>query len=473
MSGYSSMADALGTQSISSLANDLATGKTSSVQLVSDALERIERHRYHGGCAYVSVDGDAAILAARTSDRDRAAGRISSPLAGLPVSIKDLFDVGGQVTAAGSAVLANAPPARQDALAVARLRAAGAVVLGRTNMSEFAFSGLGLNPHFGTPMNPFASDRIAGGSSSGAAVSVALDMAVAGLGTDTGGSLRIPAAFCALVGFKPSASRVPATGTIPLSGSLDSVGAITHNVADSILLDQVLSGQLLDTRPATLKGMRVAVTRDFVLDNLDSNVGAAFERVLKLLNEAGASIRWFDFPELHELPFINASGGLTAAESWRIHQRWLLSERGAQYDPRVAKRICRGASLGDSDYVELLSHRQRLITAAKSRLSDTDVWLMPTVACIAPQLKALEQDDELFFATNARVLRNTSVINFIDGCAISVPCHRPEDLAVGLSICGVNGQDAIVLQAARSIEALLATTCSSRIDATPTARRDP
>lgn len=455
MSGYSSMADSLGTQSIGSLANDLANGRTSSVQLVSEALARIERHRQHGGCAYVSVDDDAAMLAARTSDRDRAAGRVPSPLAGLPVSIKDLFDVSGQVTAAGSLVLANAPPALQDALAVARLRAAGAVVLGRTNMSEFAFSGLGLNPHFGTPVNPSASDRIAGGSSSGAAVSVALDMAVAGLGTDTGGSLRIPAAFCALVGFKPSASRVSATGALPLARSLDSVGAITHNVADSILLDQVLSGQLLDTRPATLKGMRVAVTRDFVLDNLDSKVGAAFERVLKLLTDAGASIRWFDFPELHELPFINASGGLTAAESWRVHQQWLLSELGTLYDPRVAKRIRRGASLSASDYLELLAHRQHLKAVTKSRLGDADLWLMPTVACVAPQLKALEQDDELFFDTNALVLRNTSVINFIDGCAISVPCHHSGALAVGLSICGLNGQDAKVFQAARSIETLL------------------
>ncbi|WP_177323272.1 amidase [Pseudomonas sp. GM49] len=449
------MAHSLGIKPISSLVNDIATGWTSSVQLVSDALERIERHLHDGGCAYVDVDREAAMRAARTSDMDRAAGRELSPLAGLPISIKDLFDVRGQVTTAGSSLLAQAPPALDDAFAVARLRAAGAVMLGRTNMSEFAFSGLGLNPHYGTPVNPYDNDRIAGGSSSGAAVSVALDMAVAGLGTDTGGSLRIPAAFCALVGFKPTASRVPTLGTLPLAESLDSIGAIAHSVADCILLDQVLSGQLLDTRPANLRGLRVAVTRDFVLDNLDREVGAAFERVLKLLNDAGAVIHWFDFSELCELPSINESGGLTAAESWNFHQHWLQSELDTRYDPRVAQRIRRGASLSAADYLELIGHRRRLSEEAKARLSDFDVWLMPTVACTAPLLKELEKNDELFFATNALVLRNTSVINFIDGCAISVPCHLPGELAIGLSICGLNGHDARVLQAARSIEVLL------------------
>lgn len=442
-------------KAISELALELAQGTTTSEALVTQALERIEVHRAAGGHAYISVDTQAALLAARASDQARAAGYAPSPLAGLPVSIKDLFDVRGQVTAAGSKVLARAAPAGCDAAIVARLRAAGAVLLGRTNMSEFAFSGLGLNPHYGSPTSPVAAGRIAGGSSSGAAVSVAGGMAVAGLGTDTGGSLRIPAAFCGLVGFKPSAQRVSTQGTMPLASSLDSVGALTRTVADSILLDEILSGETFDSRPASLAGLRLAVTRDFVLDGLDDTVARAFERSLERLREAGAVISWFDFPELHQLPTINAAGGLTAAEAWYLHHPWLSGSQAGDYDPRVAQRIRRGQSLSAADYLHLQAQRKVMIGAAKARLGDADAWLLPSVAVVPPLLSALEQDDEQFFATNGLVLRNTSVINFLDGCALSLPCHCGDELPVGLSIAGLNGQDARVLQVARSVESLL------------------
>jgi aspartyl-tRNA(Asn)/glutamyl-tRNA(Gln) amidotransferase subunit A len=440
---------------ISELADDLAHGRTTSEQLVGQALARIDAHRSQGGHAYISVDADSALQAARASDLARAAGYVPSPLAGLPVSIKDLFDVTGQITAAGSTVLAQAEPALIDAPVVARLRAAGAILLGRTNMSEFAFSGLGLNPHYGSPTSPVAPGRIAGGSSSGAAVSVAEGMAVAGLGTDTGGSLRIPAAFCSLVGFKPSAGRVSTVGALPLATSLDCIGALTACVDDSILLDAVLSGETLDTRPAPLQGLRLAVTRDFVMDNLDATVAAAFERSLQRLADAGAVIRWFDFPELHELPVINGAGGLTAAEAWHLHKDWLTGDHAGAYDPRVAQRIRRGEALSAVDYLTLLAQRRRLIDIAKQRLGDADGWLLPSVAIVPPPLDALEQDDAHFFATNALVLRNTSVLNFLDGCALSLPCHSAAELPVGLSIAGLNGQDARVLQIARSVEALL------------------
>ncbi|WP_122664445.1 amidase [Pseudomonas viridiflava] len=440
---------------IKELAEDLASGATTSQALVAAALERINTHRAQGGNAYITVDADSAMQAAQASDLARAAGYVASPLAGLPVSIKDLFDVTGQVTAAGSKVLAGNAPATADAPVVARLKAAGAILLGRTNMSEFAFSGLGLNPHHGSPVSPVAAGRIAGGSSSGAAVSVAEGMAVAGLGTDTGGSLRIPAAFCSLVGFKPTASRVSAQGAFPLATSLDSIGALTANVDDSILLDSVLSGETLDTRPASLQGLRLAVTRDFVMDNVDATVAAAFERCLQRLSDAGASIRWFDFPELHELPKINAAGGLTAAEAWYLHQGWLTGEHAADYDPRVAQRIRRGEALSAADYLDLLAERQKMIALASQKLADADAWLMPSVAVVPPELAPLEQDDAHFFATNGLVLRNTSVINFLDGCALGLPCHVAGELPVGLSIAGLNGQDARVLQIARSVEALL------------------
>lgn len=439
---------------IAELAQALAEGRTTSQALVDQALKRIDAHRAAGGVAYISVDADSARQAARASDLARVSGYVPSPLAGLPVSIKDLFDVSGQVTASGSSLLADAPPATGDALVVARLRAAGAILLGRTNMSEFAFSGLGLNPHYGTPLTPCAVGRIAGGSSSGAAVSVALGMAVAGLGTDTGGSIRIPAAFCNLTGFKPSANRVPMSGTFPLAVSLDSVGALTRSVADCILLDGVLSGEQLDTRAASLAGLRLAVTRDFVLDQIDADVAAAFERTLDLLAKAGACIRWFDFPELHELPRINATGGLTAAEAWQGHRQWLEGDNSHRYDGRVAQRIRRGASISAADYLDIQHTRHRLIGVAHERLGDADAWLLPSVATVPPKLADLA-DDAAFFATNGLVLRNTSVLNFLDGCALSLPCQRGDELPVGLSIAGLNGQDARVLQVSRAIETLL------------------
>jgi aspartyl-tRNA(Asn)/glutamyl-tRNA(Gln) amidotransferase subunit A len=242
---------------------------------------------------------------------------------------------------------------------------------------------------------------------------------------------------------------------MPLASSLDSVGALTRTVADSILLDEILSGETFDSRPASLAGLRLAVTRDFVLDGLDDTVARAFERSLERLREAGAVISWFDFPELHQLPTINAAGGLTAAEAWYLHHPWLSGSQAGDYDPRVAQRIRRGQSLSAADYLHLQAQRKVMIGAAKARLGDADAWLLPSVAVVPPLLSALEQDDEQFFATNGLVLRNTSVINFLDGCALSLPCHCGDELPVGLSIAGLNGQDARVLQVARSVESLL------------------
>ena len=286
-------------------------------------------------------------------------------------------------------------------------------------MSEFAFSGLGLNPHYGTPTTPFDGTRIAGGSSSGAAVSVALDMAVAGLGTDTGGSIRIPSAFCGLTGFKPSANRVPMGGVFPLARSLDSVGALARSVDECVLLDAILSGEVPDHHELPLAGLQLAVTRDYVLEGLDAVTELAFEAALKRLVDAGAQLRWFDFPELHELPQINAAGGLVAAQAWHLHREWLQGPEATAYDPLVAQRIRRGEVLSAYDYLELERQRQRLIEIAHRRLAGTDAWLLPTVAMVAPPLSELQNDEATFFRVNAKVLRNPSVINFLDGCALS------------------------------------------------------
>jgi aspartyl-tRNA(Asn)/glutamyl-tRNA(Gln) amidotransferase subunit A len=434
---------------IAALAARLAAGQTTSVALTEQALARIDSHRRAGGVAFIEVDEAGALAAARAADQARAAGLVASPLAGLPVSIKDLFDVRGQVTRAGSRVLDGNAPATADSPAVARLRAAGAVLIGRTNMSEFAFSGLGLNPHYGTPRTPLDTERIAGGSTSGGAVSVAGGMAVAALGTDTGGSIRIPSAFCGLTGFKPTARRVPLDGAVPLSTSLDSAGPLAQSVACCAAMDAVLSGEALDARPASLTGLRLYVTRDFVCDGLEAEVAQAFEDMLSRLSAQGARIVPFDFPELRRLPEINAAGGLTAAESWALHRDW-LTRAGERYDQRVAQRIRRGEQLNAADYITLLAERRAMQRHAAERLRDADAWLMPTVATRPPRLDALDRDED-FFATNALVLRNPSVINFLDGCAVSLPVAQ----GIGLGVCGLHGSDARVLQVAGSIEPLL------------------
>lgn len=443
-----------GKMTIRELAADLAAGRLTSVALTQQMLARAEAHRAQGGHAYVSLDGAQALAEARASDAARAAGIVASPLAGVPISIKDLFDVSGQVSSAASLALADAPPAGADALAVARLRAAGAVLLGRTNMSEFAFSGLGLNPHYGTPRNPHDGTRVAGGSTSGGAVTVALAMAAGALGTDTGGSIRIPSAFCGLTGFKPTAASVSLAGTVPLSRSLDSAGPIAHSVDCCAILYAALSGHdIADGAPA-LKGLRFGFTSDYVGANVEPQVQQAFDDALDKLRAAGAQVEQFDFPELLELPGINGGGGLVAAEAWHWH-RVLLEEKGAQYDQRVAARIRRGQQQGAADYIDVLDARARLIAIAKRRLAPFDAWLMPSVALLAPQVAPLEADDATFFATNGLVLRNASVINFLDGCALSLPCHAEGELPVGLGICGLAGADDTVLQIGRAVEALL------------------
>ncbi|WP_034292589.1 amidase [Herbaspirillum sp. RV1423] len=441
-------------KTIRALAAELQAGQTTSVKLVEQALERIAAYRGQGGAAYVGVNVDRALAAAHASDAARAAGNVPSLLAGLPVSIKDLFDVQGEVTAAGSRVLANAPAAQSDAPAVARLRHAGAVLLGRTNMSEFAFSGLGLNPHYGTPRNPLDVQRVSGGSTSGGAVSVAAGMAVMALGTDTGGSIRIPSAFCGLTGFKPTARRVSLQGAVPLSTTLDSAGPLARSVDCCAIADAILSGATLETDAVPLAGLRFGVTEDVVADGMDDTVRMAFDAALSRLQSAGALIQRFAFPELKELPVINAGGGFSAAESWAWHRR-LLDASADQYDQRVAVRIRRGAQQTAADYIDLLAARRRIIAQAKRRLSVFDAWLMPTVPVVPPLLQPLQDSDETFFAINGLVLRNPSVINFLDGCALNLPCPTHNGLPVGISICGLNGDDARILAISRAVEAIL------------------
>ena len=395
---------------------------------------------------------------------DAAANR-ERPLAGLAVSVKDLFDIAGDVTAAGSVVLAGAPPARHDALAVARLKTAGAAVVGRTNMTEFAFSGMGVNPHHGTPRNPADGKvaRIPGGSSSGAAVSVATGAAFIGLGSDTGGSIRIPAALCGIVGFKNTARLVPTEGALPLSTTLDTVCAMTRSVRDTILAHEVLAARTVTRSGAPVSSYRFAVAQTQMFDGIDPTVARAFERTVKALRDAGASVKEIPLAQIQDLGTLQPSGGFAAPESYAWH-RQLLEQHGEAYDPRVRTRIERGAGMKAWEYVELCRARQAWIAEVEHALHGFDAVLSPTVPIVAPALDAVApgaERDEQFFRTNALLLRNTSVVNMLDGCAISLPCHAPDELPVGLMIWHGAQRDDTILNIALQVESLLAPSSRS------------
>lgn len=409
---------------------------------------------------------EQARAAAQASDALAERGAPRPLLGGLAVSVKDLFDVAGQPTTAASAAMADALPAAQDSPAVARLRAAGAALIGHTNLSEFAFSGVGINPHHGTPRNPVThaidgKDRIPGGSTSGGAVSVATGAAWAALGSDTGGSLRIPAALQGLVGFKNTARLVPLGGAIPLSPSLDTAGAITRSVRDAALLHGVLSGTpiALDHRP--LAEWRFAVTPSFMQDELEPAVATAFERALDALRAAGARIEERALPALPRVAELQTQGGITAAESWAWHHA-RLAERGDRYDPRVALRIRRGEAITPAAYQSLLDARARWIHDMTASMQGIDAFLSPTVPLQAPEIAPLLHSDDLFFATNARLLRNTAVVNLLDGCAISIPCEHPGELPVGLMLWAPAMRDATLLGAASAVERTLSTSAGAR-----------
>ncbi|TKC91568.1 amidase [Trinickia terrae] len=446
---------------LAQLAADLATGKTTSRALVDAALERIAAPSGQGSTVFLEVDADSARAAADAHDRLRAAGTVLSPLAGIPVSVKDLFDIEGQVTRAGSLALAGAAPAAADAVAVARLKRAGAVIVGRTNMSEFAFSGLGLNPHYGTPLSPYrrgvaGEERIAGGSSSGAAASVADGMAAVALATDTGGSIRIPAALCGLTGFKPTADRIPRQGGVPLSGTLDSFGPIGVSVACCALVDRLLAG--LEPRvPARrpLEGVRLGVLSHYVTDDVEPPVAAAVDAALKHLEAAGAIVYEVRFAPLERWHDINRIG-FSSMEAYAWH-RPLLEKHRDNYDPRVLARILKGETARAADYLDLLAERAAIIEAAAHTLWQRfDAIVAPTVPIAPPRLADLEHDDEAFGRANALVLRNPSVFNFLNACSLSLPCHPRGDAPVGLMLAAAPHADDALIGIGLAAERVLA-----------------
>ena len=441
---------------VAQLAASLDQGKTSSRDLVEQALSRIADPAGEGARAFIKLYAESARAEADHADRLRKAGVRRSPVDGLPVSLKDLFDVAGDVTRAGSRILEKSPPAAADATVVARLRAAGAIFIGRTNMVEFAFGGVGLNSHYGTPKNPWdrKSGRVPGGSSSGAAVAQADGMCAMALGSDTRGSIRQPAALCGVAGFKPTTRRVPREGAYPLSWTLDSVGPLANTIACCAAYDAVLAGEAspaLDDLP--VKGLRLMLPKSSALQDLDPEVEKAFQQAVATLGKAGALIAEVAVPAFDRQAEYFKGGGYAGAEAYYLHRRNI--DRLGEYDPWIAKRILLSKDLSAADYVGFGFLRDEYIRSVAALAAPFDAIVMPTTPCVAPTIAQASASDEDYFRWNFRIMRNTGLINFLDGCAATLPVHERGAAPVGLMVSGLAGSDRRTLAVAVALERTL------------------
>jgi aspartyl-tRNA(Asn)/glutamyl-tRNA(Gln) amidotransferase subunit A len=438
----------------------LQSGALTARALAEQCLRAARDPAGEGARTYTELLEATARAEAERADERRAARRRGGAealpgLEGIPVSIKDLFDVAGRVTRASSIARPDAAPATVDAPVVSRLRAAGAVIIGCTNMTEFAYSGLGLNAHFGTPANPFerSARRIPGGSSSGAAVSVTDELAAIAIGSDTGGSVRIPAALCGLVGWKPTAARISREGVLPLSRSFDSVGPLAADVAGCVRVDAVLTGEAPPAPLEELKGRRLAVPRELRRLDVERAVSSAIDRALERIARAGVELDERDIPAIEGVPASGLGPVIVGAEAYAWH-RSNLERHGDRYDARVRKRLELGAAFPAWQYLDALDGRARCIAAARAALAGCEGWLMPTVPIIAPRMAELE-DEATYVAVNRLVLRNSSIVNLLDGCALSLPCHRPGEAPVGITLAGLGQTDARVLAMGQALEQTL------------------
>ncbi len=443
-------------KTLAELSDDLAHGRTTSRALVEHCLAAIDDSDGEGARVFLQVDREGALATADYMDGLRARGAAPSAFAGIPISVKDLFDVAGQVTTAGSKVLQGSDPAEFDAPTIARVRAAGFVIMGRTNMTEFAYSGVGINPHYGTPANPYdrATGRIPGGSSSGSAVSVADGMAAVTLGTDTGGSCRIPAAVNGIVGYKPSAHRVPLEGAYPLSASLDSIGPLGNSVRCCAAVDAIMARDWDGHVPTRdVRGLRLGVLKTIALNDLDAHVGSDFETSLSALSAAGAVLSDIEIPELNGIGALNTKGGLSAAEAFAFHREQITAQ-GDDYDQRVRQRIAAGAEQSAYEYLDILKARDDITAAADAVTVDYDAVVMPSCAIIAPAIADFAELDD-YLRLNFLLLRNTAMGNFLDRCAISLPMHKPGSAPTGFMLMGAWDEDEALFSSAAAVEAVL------------------
>lgn len=409
---------------------------------------------------FVGLTAARAMAEAESASKRIREGRSFGVLDGIPVAWKDLFDLEGMATTAGSTVLSNDAPASRDADVVTALKEAGMICIGRTNMSEFAFSGLGVNPHYGTPRNPVSTDghRLPGGSSSGAGVAVAAGLVPVAIGTDTGGSVRIPAAFNGVVGYKASRGRYSMRGVYPLAKSLDSLGPLTRTVQDAIWVDAAMRGRsAADIARAPLSGLSLVVPETVFFDGIEEGVAVAFEQAVERLARAGASVRRQAFPLFSELfDLIKEKGALVTAEAFALHKARLESADAARMDPRVVARTRLGANISMPDYIGILEARESMTAAFSGMIGKDELLMSPTLPHVAAKVAPLIDNDDAFFAMNAKTLRNTQIGNFFDLCGVSIPCGTGEaGMPVGLLLSGLHGSDDHVLGVAMAAEEII------------------
>jgi aspartyl-tRNA(Asn)/glutamyl-tRNA(Gln) amidotransferase subunit A len=433
------------------------SGIMSPTEIVEAVFDGIERHS--DKAIFVSLLKDRATAEAAAASKRVAEGRSLGWLDGIPIAWKDLFDIEGMSTTAGSTVLSTMPAASRDATVVDLVRQTGMVAIGRTNMSEFAFSGIGINPHYGTPHNPRSTDvpRIPGGSSSGSAVAVAAGLVPVAIGTDTGGSIRIPAALNGIVGYKASRGRYAMDGVFPLARSLDCLGPLCRSVQDATWIDAAMRGA---SRPEVMRGtdgdVELVVPENGVFDGIESGVLEAFEAALARLQKAGVRVSRIRIPAFKAITeLMKSRGALVTAEAFALHRERLSGAAADEIDPRVVARVRLGGNIAMADYIDILEIRRRLTKETEQLLAGRLV-AFPSVAHVAPPIEPLLADDDLFFATNGKTLRNTGFGNFLDWCGVSVPCGRGDaGMPVGFLLSGIAGADDQLLGAALRFEEII------------------
>ncbi|ANK94754.1 MULTISPECIES: amidase [Rhizobium] len=449
------MSKSFGAMSVAQLSVLIQGGAADPVDVAETVFESIAN--YADKAVFTTLLEGRAMEEAHASSKRLREGRSLGLLDGIPIAWKDLFDIEGLPTTAGSVVLAADPPATRDAAVVGLLRQAGMVAIGRTNMSEFAFSGLGINPHYGTPVNPRGTDlpRIPGGSSSGAGVAVAAGLVPVAMGTDTGGSVRIPAAFNGIVGYKATSGRHAMDGVYPLAKSLDSLGPLCRSVRDAVWIDAAMRGLTApDVVERPLRGLELLVPENVVFDAVEPGVTVAFQAALERLQSAGASVTRTVIPAFSQIfDLMTRYGPLVTAEAFALHQERLAGPDADRMDHRVVMRTRLGSRTTAPDYIAMLQARSRLIADA-DRLIGNRLLAFPTVAHVAPPIAPLEEDDELFFAANNKTLRNTALGNFLDWCGVSIPCGTgAAGMPVGLLLSATASRDGALLGAALAAEA--------------------
>ncbi|MFN3846155.1 MAG: amidase [Paracoccaceae bacterium] len=441
----------------STLARALRDGHRDPVDVVDEVFDRITAHG--DPALFIRQTRDRAMAEARAARERLRAGNPASLLDGVPLAWKDLFDLKGTVTTAGSRVLRDAAPAAQDAALVRAAMRAGLVTVGAVNMTEFAYSGIGLNPHYGTPRNPRDPKvaRSPGGSSSGSGVAVAAGIVPLSVGTDTGGSIRIPASFNGVVGYKTSTGRHPLDGVFPLSPTLDTLGPLANTVEDCVLADAALRGLFTPRAQAVdLSSVECVIPDAVMFEDLDPAVAIAFDATLRRLEQAGVRLRRIALPELRETAEVMSSlGPLASVEAAIVHADRLNTPAEAQIDPRVVRRIRMADRMSAVDLARLLTHRARLIAAVADRIG-TSLLICPTTPSVAMPIAPLEADVEEFFRHNFRTLRNTAMGNFLDWCGLSIPNGTdPDGMPTGLMICATHGRDTALLSAGLTLETLV------------------